>query len=421
MSRNYVMLELGKPIHTFDAAAVHDGRIVVRRATAGERLETLDHVARELDPETLVIADPQGPIGIAGVMGGATSEVSDATTEVIVESAIFDPISIRRTAFRYALRSEASLRFEKGQESRLARLGADRAARLIAEWAGGEVAPGAVDTNPVEPAAAHVTFRPARVNRLLGTDLGAEEQRALLARVGIATAPAAAGARITVAAGSQPLDVVPDAADVVIDATVPTWRRDLVVEADITEEVIRVHGYDLVPAVTPHTPMPPYRPDPLGTRNAVRETLVGAGLSEVVTFALVAPRIVELFPPHDDGAPDGEPEQRPAGRPITRDQPALEPAFDAPSDAHGEPARGRLDEPPPGSRRHRHLRGRQGVWRTRRSRHARVVASRHRAQRAVAAAGARTVPRLPTTSTTPRVSSSCSVAGSVRATRSSRR
>ncbi|MEJ7697807.1 MAG: B3/4 domain-containing protein [Candidatus Limnocylindrales bacterium] len=120
---NYVMLELGKPIHTFDAAAVDEGSIVVRLARQGERLETLDHVERDLDPETLLIADGNGPLAIAGVMGGATSEVTGATSDVIVESALFDPVSIRRTAFRYALRSEASLRFEKGQEFRLARLG----------------------------------------------------------------------------------------------------------------------------------------------------------------------------------------------------------------------------------------------------------------------------------------------------------
>jgi phenylalanyl-tRNA synthetase beta chain len=313
---NYVMVEFGKPIHTFDAAAVHDGRIAVRRARPGERLETLDHVVRELDPETLVIADPTGPIGIAGVMGGATSEIGEGTTDVVVESAIFDPISIRRTAFRYALRSEASLRFEKGQESRLARVGADRTARLIAEWAGGEVAPGAIDTNPVEPAPAHVAFRPARVNRLLGTDFGPDEQRALLARVGIETAPATPGTRIRVAAGMKPLDIEPAAGDEVVDATVPTWRRDLEVEADIAEEVIRVRGYDLVPATTPHTPMPTFRHDPLALRDVVRETLAGAGLSEVVTFALVAPRLVERFPAHDDGELEGEPEQRAAGRPI---------------------------------------------------------------------------------------------------------
>jgi phenylalanyl-tRNA synthetase beta chain len=120
---NYVMLELGKPIHTFDAAAVRDGHLVVRLAREGERLETLDHVERELTTDTLIIADPDGPSAIAGVMGGAASEISDATSDVVIESAIFDPVSIRRTAFRYALRSEASLRFEKGQEHRLARRG----------------------------------------------------------------------------------------------------------------------------------------------------------------------------------------------------------------------------------------------------------------------------------------------------------
>jgi phenylalanyl-tRNA synthetase beta chain len=311
---NYVMVELGKPIHTFDAAAVHDGRIIVRRARAGERLETLDHVVRELDPETLVIADPSGPIGIAGVMGGAASEIGEGTTDVVIESAIFDPVSIRRTAFRYALRSEASLRFEKGQESRLARLGSDRTARLIADWAGGQVAPGAIDSNPVEPPRAHVAFRPARVNRLLGTSLDADEQRALLARVGIETAPAVPGTNVRIVAGTEPVDI--DAEVEVLDATVPTWRRDLAVEADIAEEVIRVRGYDLVPATTPHTSMPTYRHDPLAVRDTVRHTLAGAALSEVVTFALVAPRVVERFPAHDDGALDGEPEQRAAGRPI---------------------------------------------------------------------------------------------------------
>ena len=125
-------------------------------------------------------------------MGGATTEVTDATTEVIVESAVFDPVSVRRTAFHYALRSEASLRFEKGQEVRLARIGADRTAQLVASWAGGEVAPGRVDTNPVEPEPATVAFRPARVNRLLGTDISTDEQRDVLQRVGIATEPAPA-------------------------------------------------------------------------------------------------------------------------------------------------------------------------------------------------------------------------------------
>lgn len=302
---NYVMLELGKPIHTFDAAAVHGGTIVVRLARAGERLETLDHVQRDLDPETLLIADREGVLGIAGVMGGATSEISATTTDVVVESAVFDPVSIRRTAFRYALRSEASLRFEKGQEHRLARLGADRTARLIQEWAGGTVAAGAVDTAPDEPAPGRVAFRPTRVDRLLGSPIPADEQRALLARVGVETEAASTGTRIVVATEPKPLVVDPgDVAAYV--AIVPSWRRDLVVEADVAEEVARVRGYERVPEVLPDTPMPSYRRPPLRTRDRIRSILAGAGLTEVVTHALTSPAAVERFPPVHDADVPGE-------------------------------------------------------------------------------------------------------------------
>jgi phenylalanyl-tRNA synthetase beta chain len=310
---NYVMLELGKPIHTFDAAAVTDGRLIVRRARPGETLETLDHVARELDPETLLIADPAGPLAIAGVMGGASSEIADTTRDVVIESAIFDPISIRRTAFRYALRSEASLRFEKGQEHRLARLGADRTARLITEWAGGTVARGVVDTDPGEAPRQAVAFRPARVERLVGTALPVEEQRAVLARVGVATEVAPAGTSITVALEPQPL-VVPAGEGVTLLAHVPTWRRDLAIEADLAEEVARVRGYERIEGVLPHTPMPAYHPSPLRLRDRVREVLVGAGLWEVVAPALVAPLTVERFNGHDDA--DIDREGRVVGRPV---------------------------------------------------------------------------------------------------------
>ncbi|MFL5680220.1 MAG: phenylalanine--tRNA ligase subunit beta [Chloroflexota bacterium] len=315
---NYVMLELGKPIHTFDAAAVardSDGRssLVVRRATQGERLETLDHVERTLDPETLVIADEEKALAIAGIMGGAQSEVSPETRSVIVESAIFDPVAIRRTGQRYALRSEASLRFEKGQEVRLARIGADRCAALIREWAGGEVASGRVDTAPDEPAGTVVAFRPERVNRLLGTDLPAAEQESLLARVGIATEPAAADATIPIALDPRPI-VIP-APDGALAAVVPTWRRDIAIEADIVEEVARIHGYEDVPSILPDTAMPPFRPAPLEVRDAVRETLVGAGITEVVTTALVSPRHIETFRMSRD-VPSVGADPQPGGEPI---------------------------------------------------------------------------------------------------------
>jgi phenylalanyl-tRNA synthetase beta chain len=316
---NYVMLELGKPIHTFDGAAVARGAdaragLVVRLAAEGERLETLDHVERELTPDTLVIADRERPPALAGVMGGANSEVSEATGDVVVESAIFDPVSIRRTAFRYALRSEASLRFEKGQETRLARLGGDRTARLIAQWAGGRVARGRIDSAPDEPGPLRVTFRPARVNRLLGTDLSTDRQRTVLERVGIATEDSPPASVVTVATLPDLVAVEPEPGSAV-DALVPTWRRDIVIEADVAEEVARLEGYETIPPVTPDTAMPSYRPNPLQVRDTVRTTLDGIGLHEVATYALVAPEELRMFPlPPDVAVPEGE--TTAGGRPI---------------------------------------------------------------------------------------------------------
>jgi phenylalanyl-tRNA synthetase beta chain len=311
---NYVMLELGKPIHTFDAAAVADGRIVVRLAHAGERLVTLDHVERALRPDTLVIADATGPIGIAGVMGGAASEISATTTDVVIESAIFDPVSIRRTAFRYALRSEASLRFEKGQEHRLARIGADRTGQLIHEWAGGEVATGRVDTNPAEPGPRRVPFRPARVDRLLGTVLGEQDQRGYLARVGVETEEPTGRVEVPIAVGLSPATMVAPARTAVV-ALVPTWRRDIEIEADLAEEIARIRGFELVPATLPDTAMPSWRPSPLEVRDAVRKALAGAGLTEVATHALVSARHLEDFNWHVAETPAAGEDAR-TGAPI---------------------------------------------------------------------------------------------------------
>ena len=362
------MLELGKPIHTFDAAAspiataAPDHRPAARRRASASRRSTTSTAT--LDPETLLIADARGPLGIAGVMGGAASEVCDGDDATsIVESAIFDPISIRRTAFRYALRSEASLRFEKGQEIRLARLGADRTARLIAEWAGGTVAPrrGRHRTRPSRTAA-RVAFRPARVNRLLGTTLA--DRRA-------ARAPGARRDRDGAGAAGdpddrasppapQPLEVEPAPAEALV-AIVPTWRRDLAIEADIAEEVARVRGYEHVPAILPHTPMPPYRHPPLELRDRIRETLAGAGLTEAVT-----PRARRAARP-SSGSPGGRRIARRRGRarrrrppdPVTN--PLSSRPLGPPPGARRQPRRDRLDERPARPRRRRDLRDRQGL------------------------------------------------------------
>ncbi|HUP83612.1 MAG TPA: phenylalanine--tRNA ligase subunit beta [Candidatus Limnocylindria bacterium] len=266
---NYVMLELGKPIHVFDSTAVSGGKIIVRPAKAGERIETLDHLSRELTKETLVIADERGPIGIAGVMGGAGSEVSDSTTSAIVESAVFDPVSVRRTAFRYGLRSEASLRFEKGQESRLARVGADRTAQLLAEWAGARVATGVVDTHPADEEPRRVAFRPLKVSKLLGGDISPADMKSALARVEVATEKGA------------------DADSLI--AVVPTHRRDIEIEEDVAEEVIRVIGYETLTPELPNTVITAYRDEPTLVTNRLRDALAGRGLVEVLTNALIGP------------------------------------------------------------------------------------------------------------------------------------
>ena len=266
---NYVMLEMGKPIHVFDAAAVNGGVIVVRPARETETIETLDHVQRKLTSDTLVIADAGGPLGIAGVMGGAASEIGESTTAVIIESAVFDPVSIRRTAQRFALRSEASLRFEKGQELRLARVGADRTAQLLGEWAGARVAVGAVDSNPVDDVPGRVAFRPQRISRLLGEEIGAADAAQALQRIGIATEPGTTATQLV--------------------AVVPPFRRDITIEADVAEEICRIRGYENITPRLPDTPMPGYRPDPRALVDTVRDLLAGRGLTEVVTNALIGP------------------------------------------------------------------------------------------------------------------------------------
>jgi phenylalanyl-tRNA synthetase beta chain len=285
---NYVMLELGKPVHTFDATAV-DGAIGVRLARSGERLETLDHVTRDLTPDTLLITDERGPLAIAGVMGGAASEVSDATREVIIESAIFDPVSIRRTAFRYALRSEASLRFEKGQDHALAAMGADRTAALISRWAGGRVAVGVVDTNPVPPPRVRIPFRPARVSRALGEPIAVEEHCDLLARVGVTTGPATERDAVPIIVGSPPVALTADEVGSALVATIPPHRRDLHIEADLVEEIARVRGYETIRGRLPDTLMPALRHEPRRLADEVRTLAAGMGLHEVVTHGLIGP------------------------------------------------------------------------------------------------------------------------------------
>lgn len=286
---NYIMLELGKPTHAFDRAAVGAG-IQIRHAKSKEQLETLDHVQRTLDASDLVVADERAALALAGVMGGASSEVSATTKCVVIESAVFAPTTIRRSAQRHSLRSEASHRFERGQELDLAPLAADQVAALMTTWAGGTVRRGQLDSNPTAVGErVQLAFRPGRVRQLIGVNIPDSEQKRLLA--GIAINVTAAKGAVNVPITSK--RTVSAATGESLVAVVPPWRRDLELEADIAEEVARLYGYDRITPTLPGRDLPGYLPQPTTLRDHIRASLAAQGLSEAVTHALVSPELSE--------------------------------------------------------------------------------------------------------------------------------
>lgn len=230
---NYVMYELGQPLHAFDMGkvAVRDGKaaITVRLAAEGETMRTLDGQDRALAPDTLVIADDSGAIALAGVMGGEATEVSDRSVDILLESACFNTASVSRTSRRLGLISESSMRFERGVDPNLAARASERAAALIAEVAGGVVASGIVDAYPGEQPPQRLQLRTSRVNAILGTSLPTADITALLEPLGITTS------------------VTGD----VVDVVVPTFRPDLVREIDLVEEVARLFGLENIPSTRP--------------------------------------------------------------------------------------------------------------------------------------------------------------------------
>ncbi|HEX3147987.1 MAG TPA: phenylalanine--tRNA ligase subunit beta [Gemmataceae bacterium] len=271
---NYAMLEWGQPLHAFDydilvkRAGGKAPTIIVRPAKDGEILKTLDGQDRTLTPETLVIADTAGAIALAGVMGGAETEVTTATKTVLLESASFDFVSVRRTAHRFALFSEASTRFSRGVHPELAPPASQHAARLIAESGGGTMLTGTIDAYPAPLPAQIVTLRRAEIRRLLGVDFpDAEVERVLAALQFTLT---------KVADGWQ--------------ATVPLTRLDIQAgAADLIEELVRTHGYDRLPSILLSGELPPQRNNRvLVLEDTVRDTLANAGLQECVTYSLTA-------------------------------------------------------------------------------------------------------------------------------------
>ena len=271
---NYVLWELGQPLHAYDYETVADATIVVRRARADERFTTLDGQERALDASMLLIADPRRAIGLAGVMGGANTEVTARTTRVLLESAWFAPASIRRTSRTLGLRTDAAYRFERGADVEGLVTASARAAALIAETAGGTIARGVVDAYPRKRKPRRVRLRMSRVKRVLG----------------VAPSPALARKVLT----GLGLPVKSRGTD--LEVTVPSFRRDLSMEDDLVEEIIRVWGYDRIPSTLPGGAISLVtHPATLRQGQSVRRALVGAGLAEVVTYAFSDPARADLL------------------------------------------------------------------------------------------------------------------------------
>ncbi len=271
---NYVMLEFNQPLHAFDYARLKGRTVIVRRARAGEILVTLDGVERKLNTESLVIADAQNAIGLGGVIGGANSEIGAGTKAVLLESANFDPLNNRQTARSLGLRTDATLRFEKGLRPELAPIALRRATQLIQQVAGGAVAKGIIDVFPGGrdlPESVKLTTR--RLKKVLGMDVDLDTVERVLRSLGFET---------------HRLDSES------VEAAVPYWRSDIAIEDDLVEEVVRILGYDSVPVATLSTPIPYQQPDSARRlADAVKDTLASSGIQEVISYPLVNPDDLE--------------------------------------------------------------------------------------------------------------------------------
>jgi phenylalanyl-tRNA synthetase beta chain len=273
---NYVMLEFGQPIHGYDLDALQGG-IVVRRAAPGETLETLDGQTRKLDPEDLVIADDRGAIGLAGVMGGASTEIGDGTTNVLVESANFDPVSVARTARRHKLPSEASRRFERGVDPAVAQPAAARVVELLETLAGG-TADGLGSVHHDHPAPGAIVLPFGYVQRLVGVDFTSDETAHALAEIGAAVEETSAGFVVTP----------------------PTWRPDITDKSALAEEVARIVGYDRIPSILPVAPPGRGLTPSQVTRRRTADVLAAGGLVEVLAYPFLGEAMNRAFGSPDD-------------------------------------------------------------------------------------------------------------------------
>ncbi|MDR1393010.1 MAG: phenylalanine--tRNA ligase subunit beta [Bifidobacteriaceae bacterium] len=312
---NYVMLELGQPMHAYDLAGVAEP-IVVRRAQAGEHLTTLDDVDRALDPEDLLITDsPRGVaasrvLGLAGVMGGASSEVSAETRDLLLEAAHFDPVTVARTSRRHKLSSEAARRFERGVDPELPPRALQRAVDLLLKYGGGETDWAVSDAGAVSRPGP-ISFDPAYPERMTAVAYSADQVRRILEEIGCSVADSGGRAAIPVEAGG-----VAGAGEWLV--TPPTWRPDLTRAIDLVEEVARIAGYDTIPSVLPQAPAGPGLSRAQRLRRSVARALADFGLVEVLSYPFTGTAVfdalgyspddqlrqaVELANPLDSAAP----------------------------------------------------------------------------------------------------------------------
>lgn len=275
---NYVMLELGQPLHAFDLANVRGNEIVVRAGRNGETLQTLDGVDRTLTTTDVLICDAERAVAVGGVMGGGDSEVTDATSDVLIESALFDPVRVLRTARRLGLRTEASVRFERGIDVEGQQRAADRAAGLLATIGGGTVHSGVLVAGPGAgpPERIHVSM--SKAASFLGIDVAAPEASSILASLGCDVQTA----------GGDAFAVTP-----------PSWRPDLRIEEDLFEEIARRYGYDRVPVTLPQGGRRGGLSDSQQLRRLARRAMLGFGLSEAHTLSLISPGFFDRIRLHD--------------------------------------------------------------------------------------------------------------------------
>lgn len=277
---NYVLMECGQPLHAFDFAKLEQQRIVVRRARPGEKILAINHREYELTPETCVIADARRPVAIGGVMGGADTEITEATEDVLIEVAEFAPLSIRNTARRLNLHSESSFRFERGVDPCQLDWASRRCCELILQTAGGTLARGCVWAGEPAPETRNrVRLRFEQIPRLLGVEI-----------------PPQTCVRILSALGCEPVEEMPGAAKF----SIPSWRRDLQREVDLIEEVARIAGYDRIPedAVVPTRLSRPSLRDRVTDR--VHAVMTACGFFETITPSLVSRQQFAVFDPHPD-------------------------------------------------------------------------------------------------------------------------